>query len=532
MAQNEPRNGPNENCAERQTTGKIAGKSHSVTVEHCDPEALTPHPRNEDIYGDGAPDWFVETIDENSIEEPIMLVAESHLVDEDTEVVISGHRRIDAAKQLGLEEVPVIIRDPYESELAEREGLIEHNKQRKKSFSQKMREAKELIQIERERAKKRQQRGKAIDDARGPQDFEEGETYELVADRFDRSKGWLRYSVEVWDAQNSDNEMIANRAENLVEQIDRGETSPYNAYQTIKTRRKQLDRSLSTTESIQFDGNSVDHEDHPPAQASWLVDSSKLKRILEVGSVGLFDWLYLEISPGRVQVLQSTLPGATGRVVSYCSFGEEYFEQFELARDESLKAFIDAERIYTTVERDDSDTVQLKFRADDTDDFATGVEFVGDLQFWSRTNAIDDQSELEALLERIPVDIHNRFHDQDILLDSGGNQASTRIETRVSEVMNMMWVVNHTPGDDDYPVTVEDGEFRFFTGDETSYMKGRLDANVSGPEVSKRFDFGFDEVFNTLSGKVELQTAPAEQALLAVVQRNDDHVIRHVIAPA
>lgn len=69
-------------------------------------------------------------------------------------VIISGHRRYEAAKMAGLEIVPVGIAT-FESELDELEAIIEFNRQREKTFVQKMKEAEALEEIERQRAKDR-----------------------------------------------------------------------------------------------------------------------------------------------------------------------------------------------------------------------------------------------------------------------------------------------------------------------------------------------------------------------------------------
>jgi len=75
--------------------------------------------------------------------------------------IISGHRRWQAALALGMETVPVQIVG-YADDLDEREAIIEFNRQREKTFSQKMAEAEELEAVERERARRRQaEAGKA-----------------------------------------------------------------------------------------------------------------------------------------------------------------------------------------------------------------------------------------------------------------------------------------------------------------------------------------------------------------------------------
>ena len=69
--------------------------------------------------------------------------------------ILSGHRRWRAAQAAGLEAVPATVAC-FASTLDEQAALIEHNRQRVKSYSQRMREADQLEAIERERAEARQ----------------------------------------------------------------------------------------------------------------------------------------------------------------------------------------------------------------------------------------------------------------------------------------------------------------------------------------------------------------------------------------
>lgn len=111
--------------------------------------ALKNHPLNEEIYGvdDENIDKLKESIQQKGILTPITVTKDN--------VVISGHRRLMAARELNLETVPVYqiqTDDPLEIE----EILILSNEQRSRTMEQKVREGKRLTEIERERAKKRQ----------------------------------------------------------------------------------------------------------------------------------------------------------------------------------------------------------------------------------------------------------------------------------------------------------------------------------------------------------------------------------------
>ena len=120
-------------------------------VSEANPEELQPHPKNEEIYGDTADiddldDTFIESIDEKGVLEPLVIT--------NGKQIISGHRRWLAAQEAGKESVPVRYSE-FDNELAEREALIEFNRQREKTPGQIVNEFEEMLAVERERAKER-----------------------------------------------------------------------------------------------------------------------------------------------------------------------------------------------------------------------------------------------------------------------------------------------------------------------------------------------------------------------------------------
>jgi protein gp37/ParB-like chromosome segregation protein Spo0J len=101
-------------------------------------DRLRPHPKNALIYGDTADDELLRSVREHGVLTPITVTAAG--------VVVSGHRRLVAARAAGLKEVPVT---PFGSddELDVVEALIESNRQRSKSNEQIGREAGELTEV-------------------------------------------------------------------------------------------------------------------------------------------------------------------------------------------------------------------------------------------------------------------------------------------------------------------------------------------------------------------------------------------------
>lgn len=115
------------------------------------PDQIFPHPENVKIYGDETPDeGLIESIKENGILEMLIITEDGK--------IISGHRRWLAAKECGLEKIPCIIRR-YDTPLAEKHEIVEHNRQREKSHIQKMREGEVHEEWEREQARRRMSDG-------------------------------------------------------------------------------------------------------------------------------------------------------------------------------------------------------------------------------------------------------------------------------------------------------------------------------------------------------------------------------------
>ena len=105
-------------------------------MNSVDIQQLKSHPLNEAIYRTSQPDEFLlESIRANGLLEPVVL--DNHYT------IISGHRRVEALKLLGVREVSarfVEENDPHRLE----EMLIEHNRYRVKVPSELLREIKHL----------------------------------------------------------------------------------------------------------------------------------------------------------------------------------------------------------------------------------------------------------------------------------------------------------------------------------------------------------------------------------------------------
>lgn len=116
-------------------------------ISEANPQNLKPHPKNKEIYGDtehasDIGDQFIESVREKGVLEPLVVTKGKK--------IISGHRRWLAAKKAGKDSVPVRY-STFDSTLAEREAVIEFNRQREKTPGQIVNEFEEMVEIEEER---------------------------------------------------------------------------------------------------------------------------------------------------------------------------------------------------------------------------------------------------------------------------------------------------------------------------------------------------------------------------------------------
>ena len=97
--------------------------------------SLTVHPLNADIYRDDADEELVASVREHGVTTPIEITA--------AYVVISGHRRLSAARQAGLETIPAFVRN-YPTDEAAVTAMVRANLYRRKTKDQRDREIEAL----------------------------------------------------------------------------------------------------------------------------------------------------------------------------------------------------------------------------------------------------------------------------------------------------------------------------------------------------------------------------------------------------
>jgi ParB-like chromosome segregation protein Spo0J len=198
------------------------------------PKELRPHPLNKEIYGNESADPdLVESIRAKGILETLVI--------RDDNVILSGHRRWLAAKALNLDKLPCRVLT-FSDPLDEEEALIEFNRQREKTFSQKMKESDHLLVIERERAKARQ--GTRSDIVATLPQSDKAKSRDIVADKVGMSGRTFDKARTIWDKAKDGDE----QAGKLIKEIDTGKKAVHTAFKEIKkdqdlqARREELAR--------------------------------------------------------------------------------------------------------------------------------------------------------------------------------------------------------------------------------------------------------------------------------------------------
>jgi ParB-like chromosome segregation protein Spo0J len=108
---------------------------------------LVPSQFSTGIYSPNPPEDLIESIRVNGVLAPIWINADN--------IIISGHRRVEACRQLGIVEIDAEVRE-YSDLL-----VIESNRYRQKTWTERLKEAEALEKILKPLAEEREKAGKA-----------------------------------------------------------------------------------------------------------------------------------------------------------------------------------------------------------------------------------------------------------------------------------------------------------------------------------------------------------------------------------
>lgn len=237
------------------------------TVSKADVSDLEPHPKNTDIYGEeDLEDSFVNSVREKGVLEPLVITRENR--------IISGHRRHKAAKRVGVETVPVRYSE-FDDELAEREALIEFNRQREKTPGQITNEFEEILEIEQERAQNRKKHKESEHQETFPdaQESDTGQARDKAAEKVNAgvSGRTLEKGLNVKEKAQEGDEV----AQEQWDKLQNGETSFSRAEKEV---RKQNNRNQREEKREKVE-NAVERADIP--------DGNPIPRIIEANSQDL-----------------------------------------------------------------------------------------------------------------------------------------------------------------------------------------------------------------------------------------------------
>lgn len=226
--------------------------SYPIAIEgaiykQVDPESLTPHPLNCMIYGEEEDvSELVDLISKKGWIKPLVVTPQN--------LIISGHRRWKSALQLGLEVVPVEVRE-FPSELAELEALLLENTSRLKTTEQKIREANAWKNVETSKARVRQlstlRQGSSTPVTPNLALREKGETREKVARRV--GLGRTNYEkgarvVEIIDEQTTLGNL--NQAQMLRKVLNQSVDAAYQLIKKSTEKRSQILETLAGGKTI------------------------------------------------------------------------------------------------------------------------------------------------------------------------------------------------------------------------------------------------------------------------------------------
>jgi len=192
-------------------------------ISEARPDELEPHSKNQEIYGDTADvddldSAFIESVREKGVLEPLVIT--------DGKQIISGHRRWLAAKATDADSVPVR-KSTFDSDLAEREALIEFNRQREKTNGQIVKEAEELLKVKRQKNKSTQ--GERTDLSSNLKKSSDSDSWSEVAEQVGVSEGSLSKGFEVKERAEDGDET----AEEEWEKLKDDEQSFHGAYTAV-----------------------------------------------------------------------------------------------------------------------------------------------------------------------------------------------------------------------------------------------------------------------------------------------------------
>jgi len=250
-------------------------------LESVDPNDLEPHEVNDQIYNNRElDDDFVESIEKNGVLEPVVVKEESG------RTIISGHRRVKAARQVGLDAVPVRTVE-FDSRPDEIQALVDFNRQRDKTKGEKIREGKWYLEAKKQKNREKMEQAGREHGRGQPSSGEKGsprgenannsDSYKEAAETVGVGKNSLSRGVNVLEtAEDEDDEDVREVAEQEMEKLDEDQQSYRGASENVEAARK-LREKVENGDDIESDvaAKAIEQVKNGSVEARYALDEAK-----------------------------------------------------------------------------------------------------------------------------------------------------------------------------------------------------------------------------------------------------------------
>jgi hypothetical protein len=209
-------------------------------------------------------------------------------------------------------------------------------------------------------------------------------------------------------------------------------------------------------------------------------------------------------------------------VVSYCSFQSPMVENIfvhDEYEDSGMESLINTDDVREYLNFVGGKKVKVTFFGNEDEKLCRKMEIDGDLTV--TIYVPNSEAEYESKQTGI-VNVYNE--DERWCKPSNGEELSTHFTTRVEDFKR---IVQAKEFDDfamtTYPVTIENGEFVLNATDDNdrNSISGSLYcADLEGPDVDNSYVRGFQELFNNISGEVEVGIE--QDTPISIVRRSND----------
>lgn len=249
---------------------------------------------------------------------------------------------------------------------------------------------------------------------------------------------------------------------------------------------------------------------------------NQIEKMLTETAVGYHDNPYVNISDGRIRFIA----GSPGNVVVVYS---DYVEGSVDSIEGDTEAVIKVSDILDTLSLigDRNSEVRLEFEGVEGSRLAQRLRIEGQLE----AGILLPGS--ESVLSRVPLELPDMFTEEDRLINANsGEPAGTHIETFINSLEKIV-DVSEVRGDlSNFPVVVENGEFRMDVGDRNqNYIAGALPGTVvEGEDLANNYGEGLKKIANQLSGEVDIYVE--QNSPICVVKQRSHGTLRHVVGPA